>query len=116
MSGRRILILDEIEVMPGMTAHVREAWRTQYRPGAQARGMVLQSAWQHPPVLDIPELPATLFYLWSVEGESGWWKQRLSRRPDGSDERDDKEAFWRGIAPMVRSRKRRMLTDIEGET
>ena len=109
--AQRILILDEIDVKPGMTAHVRNAYREGYLPGAQARGMVLEAAWQHPPAIDIPELPATLFYLWSVEGEAGWWKQRLSRKPDGSDEREDKHGFWQSIAPMTLGRKRRMLTD-----
>jgi hypothetical protein len=112
---RRILILDEIEAIPGMAAQVREAYRQAYAPAAKARGMTLEAAWQHPPAIDIPELPATLFWLWSVEGEAGWWKQRLSRRADGSDEREDKLAFWQGLAPMIAGRKRRMLTDQGGD-
>lgn len=107
----RILILDEIEAKPGMAAQVREAYRRDYAPAAMARGMVLEAAWQHPPAIDIAELPATLFWLWSVEGEAGWWRQRLSRKPDGSDEREDKLAFWQGLAPLISGRKRRMLTD-----
>jgi hypothetical protein len=107
----RILILDEIETKPGMAAQVREAYRQGYVPGAMARGMKLDAAWQNPPAIDITELPATLFWLWSVEGEHGWWKQRLSRKPDGSDEREDKLAFWQTIAPLIQSRKRRMLTE-----
>jgi hypothetical protein len=108
---RQILILDEIEAKPGMAAAVREAYRQDYAPAARARGMTLEAAWQHPPAIDIPELPATLFWLWSVEGEAGWWKQRLSRKADGADEREDKLAFWQGLAPMIAGRKRRMLTD-----
>jgi hypothetical protein len=112
---RRILILDEIEARPGMGPAVREAYRERYAPAAEARGMKLEAAWQHPPVLDIAELPATLFWLWSVEGEAGWWKQRLSRKPDGTDEREDKTTFWQSIAPLTLGRKRRMLTDQAGE-
>lgn len=115
MSSRRILILDEIETRPGMADEVRTAYARDYRPGAQARGMTLEAAWQHPPAIDVAELPATLFYLWSVEGEAGWWKQRLSRKADGSDERADKEAFWQRIAPLTLGRKRRMLTDQPGD-
>ena len=37
MTGR-VLILDEIDVKPGMTGAVRDAYRTAYRPGAEARG------------------------------------------------------------------------------
>ena len=110
-TAQRVLILDEIEVKPGMTGEVRDAYRTSYRPGAEARGMVLEAAWQHPPAIDIPELPATLFYLWSVDGAPGWWRQRLSRTPDGADEREAKLAFWQSLAPMTLGRKRRMLTD-----
>jgi hypothetical protein len=112
--ARRILILDEIEAKPGMAAQVREAYRRDYVPAAKARGMVLEAAWQNPPAIDIAELPATLFWLWSVEGEAGWWKQRLSRKADGSDEREDKMAFWQALAPLTLGRKRRMLTDQPG--
>jgi hypothetical protein len=109
--ARRILILDEIEAKPGMAGPVRDAYHADYVPGAKARGMVLEGAWQHPPAIEIKELAATLFWLWSVEGEAGWWKQRLSRNPDGSDEREDKAAFWQKIAPLIQRRQRRMLTD-----
>lgn len=112
---RRILILDEVETRPGMALAVREAYRADYIPAAKARGMKLEAAWQHPPAIDIAELPATLFWLWSVEGEAGWWQQRLSRKPDGSDEREEKLAFWQQLAPLTLSRKRRMLTDQAGE-
>lgn len=111
---RRVLILDEIDVKPGMTAAVRRAYNENYRPGAEARGMVLHGAWQHPPAIDVAELPATLFYLWAVDGEAGWWRQRLSRTADGLDQREAKAAFWQSIAPMTTGRKRRMLTDQEG--
>ncbi|MCB2046766.1 MAG: hypothetical protein KDE32_00910 [Novosphingobium sp.] len=111
----RVLILDEIEVLPGMANAVREAYRQEYAPAATARGMKLEAAWQNPPAIDIVELPATLFWLWSVEGEAGWWKQRLSRKADGTDEREDKLAFWQGIAPLISGRRRRMLTDQQGD-
>ena len=111
----RILILDEIEAKPGMAAQIRQAYRSDYFPAAKARGMKLEAQWQSPPAMDIAELPTTLFYLWSVKGEAGWWKQRLSRKADGSDEREDKLAFWQGLAPLIEGRKRRMLTDQLGE-
>jgi hypothetical protein len=107
----RILILDEIEARPGMSQALREAYQARYVPAAMARGMTLEAAWQHPPRIEIAELPATLFWLWSVEGEAAWWQQRLSRKPDGSDEREDKAAFWQSVAPLITGRKRRMLSD-----
>lgn len=107
----RILILDEIEAKPGMATQVGEAYRRDYVPAAKARGMVLEAAWQHPPAIDIAELPATLFWLWSVEGEAGWWKQRLARKEGGGDEREDKAAFWQSLEPLIQRRSRRMLTE-----
>ncbi len=111
----KIRILDEIEAKPGLAAQVRDAYRAEYAPAAKARGMKLEAQWQSPPAIDIDELPTTLFFLWSVKGEAGWWKQRLSRKKDGSDEREDKLAFWQGLAPLINGRRRRMLTDQPGE-
>ena len=107
----RVLILDEIVVRPGLAATYREAYRTGYVPGAQRRGMRLEGAWQNPPGPDMDELPTTLFYLWSVTDVAAWWGMRLSRRPDGSDERFDKLAWWQETDRMTLRRSRRMLTD-----
>ena len=107
----RILILDEITVRPGQAAAYRNAYRSKYVPAAERRGMRLEQAWQHPPGQDYDELPSTLFYLWSVEDVSGWWAQRLSRLPDGSDERFEKHAWWQESDAMTLARKRRMLSD-----
>lgn len=105
-----IRILDEIEVKPGMAAKARAAYRARYVPAAQKRGMVLEGAWQHPPLQDF-DVPTTLYFLWSVEDVSGWWAQRMSRLADGRDERFAKLAFWQELAPMTLSRRRRMLSD-----
>ena len=107
----RILILDEIVVKPGAVARCRAAYRDRYMPGATRRGMVLEAAWQSPPGRDYPELAATLYYLWSVADVASWWAMRLSRNPDGSDERFDKLAFWEEVAALTISRKRSFLTD-----
>ena len=39
----------------------------------------------------------------------------MNNATDGSDEREDKLAFWQGLAPLIEGRKRRMLTDQLGE-
>jgi hypothetical protein len=105
-----IFILDEIVVKPGLAAKYREAYRTGYAPGAKARGMRLEGAWQHPPAQDYDELPVTLYYLWSVEDVAAWWAMRMSRNPDGSDQRFEKHAWWRTSDRMTLSRKRSVLS------
>jgi hypothetical protein len=106
-----IHVLDEIVVKPGLAGAYRQAFRAGYLPGAQRRGMRLEAAWQSPPGQEYDELPTTLYYLWSVEGVAGWWAMRLSRNPDGSDERFDKLAWWQESDRMTLSRKRSLLTD-----
>ena len=107
----RVLVLDEIEVRPGLAADYRRSYRTGYVPGAERRGMRLEAAWQSPPGPEYDGVPTTLFYLWSVDGVDGWWAMRLSRRPDGADERFDKLAWWQEADRMTLRRTRRMLAD-----
>lgn len=107
----KVLILDEIVVKPGCAAQYRAAYRQRYMPAARRRGMSLAGEWQNPPLQDFDELEMTLFFLWSVDGVDGWWQQRFSRMPDGSDERFEKHAFWQSVAAMTVSRRRLMLSD-----
>ena len=107
----RILILDEITVKPGQAAAYRQAYRRHYVPAAERRGMRLDGAWQNPPLQDLAEVATTLYYLWSVEGVAGWWAQRMSRLPDGSDERFAKLGWWQEAEAMTLSRRRTMLSD-----
>lgn len=106
----RIFILDEIVVKPGLAADYRRAYGERYMPAAERRGMRLEGAWQTPPGQDFDELPATLYYLWSVEGVAGWWDMRRSRTPEGLDERYDKHAWWQESDRMVVHRDRKFLT------
>lgn len=106
-----IFILDEIVVKPDRAAEYRRAYATRYVPGAERRGMRLAGQWQTPPVRDFAGVPTTLFYLWTVDGVAGWWAQRMSKLPDGSDERFEKLAWWQDSDMMTLSRKRRMLSD-----
>ena len=107
----RVFILDEVVVKPGLAGTYRSAYRECYMPGAERRRMRLEGAWQSPPTCDLDELPTTLYYLWSVEGVQGWWAMRLSRRPDGSDERFDKHTWWQESDHMTLSRRRTVLSD-----
>jgi hypothetical protein len=106
----RVFILDEIVVKPGLAPDYRAAYRDGYMPGARRRGMRLEGAWQSPPAQDYAELPATLYYLWSVDDTDAWWAMRMSRNADGADERFDKLAWWQGSEHMIVSRKRALLS------
>jgi len=104
----RVFILDEIVVQPGRTAACRQAYAQDYVPAAERRGMRLEGAWQSPPG-DYEELPATLYYLWSVDGPAAWWRMRLSRDAHGADERFAKLAWWQAAEALTLSRKRSVL-------
>ena len=106
-----VYILDEIVVKPGRADEYRRAYAARYVPDAERRGMRLAGKWQTPPGQDFAELPTTLFYLWAVDGVAGWWGQRMSRLPDGSDERFEKLAWWQESDTMTLGRKRCMLSD-----
>jgi hypothetical protein len=106
----RIFILDEICVKPGLAAVYRRTYRDRYVPGAERRGMRLEGAWQNPPGQDYHEISTTLYYLWSVESVNAWWAMRMSRKPDGEDERFDKLAWWQESDTMTLSRERTLLT------
>lgn len=106
----RVFILDEVVVKPGRAQAYVEAYRRDYAPGAERRGMRLESAWRNPPVMDFPTSPTTLYFLWSVADLNAWWSMRLSRTPAGGDERFEKLAFWNAVEPMTLSRKRNLLT------
>src|ERR1700712_1855867 len=108
--SERILILDEIDVKPGLTAAYRDAYRRDYMPAAERRGMTLIGAWQNPPGLDYDELSATLYYLWSIENIAAWWAMRFSRDADGVDERFEKLAWWQDSDRMTLRRQRKLLS------
>ncbi len=110
----KIFILDEIVVKPGQAEEYRRAYAAHYVPGAERRGMRLTGKWQTPASQDFTELPTTLFYLWAVDGVAGWWGQRMSKLPDGSDERFEKLAWWQQSDTMTLARKRRVLSDQMG--
>lgn len=109
----QVFILDEIVVKPGNAGAYREAYERQYAPAAKRRGMTMRGSWRNPPVQDLGELSTTFYFLWSVADVAGWWKMRMSRNPDGSDERFDKHRWWQEADSMTLSRKRTFLSSLE---
>jgi len=111
----KIFILDEIVVKPGLTAEYRAAYETRYMPAARGRGMTLEGSWRNPPAQDLHDIPTTLYFMWSVPDVSAWWSMRMSRNPDGSDQRFEKHRWWQESDAMTLSRKRTFLTGLDGE-
>jgi hypothetical protein len=111
----RISILDEIVARPGKADAIVQAYRRDYVPGAARRGMHLDGAWRNPPMQDFDGTPTTLYFLWSVADLNAWWAMRLSRTPDGRDERFEKLAFWQELDAMALNRKRSLLSPLPEE-
>lgn len=105
-----VFILDEIVVKPGQAAAYREAYERNYVPAAQQRGMQRVGSWRNPPLQDFDELPTTFYFLWSVTDVQGWWRMRMSRNADGSDQRFEKHRWWQESDQMTVSRKRTVLS------
>ncbi|MFV8817884.1 hypothetical protein [Haliea sp. E17] len=107
---QRVYILDEITVKPGVCQQYQALYRDEYMPEARRRGMRLEGAWQHPPVEEFAGHATTLYYLWSVEDVPAWWAMRLSRSPDGTDERLAKLAWWQKNDALTERRERKFLS------
>lgn len=108
-----VFILDEIVVKPGMAPAYRDAYEQRYVPTAQQRGMQRVGSWRNPPLQDFDELPTTFYFLWSVTDVQGWWRMRMSRNADGSDQRFEKHRWWQESDRMTLSRKRTVLSSLE---
>jgi hypothetical protein len=107
MGTSRILIMDEVEVHAGSAGAFHDAYLQRYAPGAKKRGMTLESSWRTP-VADIPERPATLYFIWSVPDSQAWWAMRV-----GTD--DEKKTWWHSVEDLILRRRRLFLTDLAGE-
>lgn len=114
----RIFILDELVVEQSRLAELRQAFLDRYVPSARARGMTLDGAWQTPPIA-IPGRRVTLYFLWSVENLGGFWTMRLGggfSNPDAEPawEGEDKEQWWLHVDGIAVSRRRQIMTGVEG--
>ena len=105
-----VLILDELCAQPAHRDAIRGLIANEYMPDANRRGMALSGAWETPVPLGGTFPSVTLYYLWSVADPRAWWAMRLSRLPDGADEREIKQSFWQRVDRLCLSRRRSVLT------
>jgi hypothetical protein len=97
-----IHILDEIELAAEQIPTVLEWLEQRYLPGLPARHTLsLSQRWVSPPVA-IPGRPNTLWLLWQVTDELGYYTMRGTAGPEV-------EAFWRAVDSLCLRRRRHIL-------
>jgi len=101
VSADAIVRIDDITLAPGHRGHFVDLLRSQYVPGAQARGLELVDIALTPPV-DAPDLETHVVIIWRLAGVDAFWHARRAAMTDPSV-----PAFWDGTADLVTRRTRR---------
>jgi hypothetical protein len=101
-----IYYLDHLVAQPGRAQALLQFYMSDYAPQARTRGMTLVHRWVTPP-LWLREQSNELFIVWSVEGTQAWWNATRLRRADPSF-----LDFWEDAKPMIVSRRRIFLSDV----
>jgi hypothetical protein len=102
-----IHVLDELRVLPGRLADVRELVRDAYEPALTALGMTRERTWIAPAVELIDE-PTDLLVLWSVDDTAAFWRARRGAMADPRV-----AGFWDTVTPMLVGRTRRIMADLD---
>lgn len=99
-----IHILDEIELPAERIATVLELLEQRYLPSLPARHTLsLSQRWVSPPVA-VPGRPNTLWLLWQVTDEFGYYTMRGTAGPEVA-------AFWQAVDALCERRQRHVLAD-----
>lgn len=104
MPDSPITIVDELELLPGQLDDFMAAFETEYRPGAEDRGMKLAHLWVTPP-FERPEGGTTLLIIWQVEGAAGFWAMRSQ---SGAE---DVARWWKRCDAFTVRRSRRIAAE-----
>ncbi len=105
-----IYYLDHLVAQPGRAEDLLRFYMSDYAPRARERGLTLVHRWVTPP-LWLREQSNELFVAWSVQGAQAWWDVTRQRRADPSF-----LAFWEKAEPMIVSRRRLFLSDVNDVT
>lgn len=101
-----IHILDEIELAAERIPTVLTLLEQRYLPGLPSRyTLTLSQRWVSPPVA-IPGRPTTLWLLWQVTDEMGYYTMRGTAGPEV-------EAFWQEVDGLCEQRRRHVLAPAE---
>lgn len=106
MTEPSISIVDRVELRPGHARAFIDAYRSEYLPRAEARGLVLDRFLVSPPVW-IDGEPNTVTAIWTADGPSGWWQAAIAGRYD-----PESAEWWARMAPHVLGRSRSSAADV----
>lgn len=99
-----IHILDEIVLTADDERKVLALLESRYLPSLQMRPTLsLLNRWVSPPVL-VPDHPVTLWLLWQVESEMGYYAMRGTAGAEVAE-------FWARVDAICHSRRRHVMTD-----
>jgi hypothetical protein len=104
-----IYVLDELSVPPGRLKEVRTLIEGVYRPGAEARGLHLESVSITPPIPLLDE-PTTMVLWWSLEDAAAFWSMKRQSTAD-----PEVAGFWRHVDGVVVARSRRFLGPMDAD-
>jgi hypothetical protein len=98
-----IHILDEIVLAADDEHQVLALLESHYLPSLAARPTLsLLNRWMSPPVL-VPGQPNTLWLLWQVESEMGYYAMRGTAGAEIAE-------FWARVDGICQSRRRHVMT------
>lgn len=95
-----IIVLDELQLKPGMLEAFLEALESRYRPGAEARGQRLLHSWVTPPS-ETAGVGLSVLLVWELAGVPGFWQMRSQNATP------EVQAWWADCEAFIESRTRR---------
>ncbi|MGH8447112.1 MAG: hypothetical protein ACREVL_17730 [Solimonas sp.] len=103
-----VYLVDRLTAKPGRAQELLRAYRERYMPGAQARGLRLQTIRLSPP-LWLDGQANTLEFVWVFDGAIGFWTMTQQARLDATLQ----DWWWREVPELIEARERYLSADIE---
>ena len=108
MTASSIWIVDDILVRPGQGKAFLEAYRRDYAPGANARGMQLLHS-RVEPAMWLDDEPNRLLLVWAVADAGALWLSKHVARVT-----PEVDTFWQETAPpFILSRTRSIMAEAD---
>jgi hypothetical protein len=101
-----IMVLDELQLKPGMLDPFLEALESRYRPGAEARGQKLLHTWVTPPT-ETAGIGLSVLLVWELAGVPGFWQMRSQNATP------EVTAWWSDCEAFIESRTRRFAVGVD---
>lgn len=104
MPQAKVYVIDRVVTRPGCAREFVDRYLTEYAPGAQSRGMVLDRILVSPPIWFADD-SNTITACWELSGTQGWWEMTWKGRPDRT-----LGQWWAEMAHLIESRTRSMAS------